>query len=75
MKLLTRQDKGVGEGPFDSVNWALTTHVKIVDDGFYNSAVLYGSEDAPSRIDFYTQFDPQVTDTVAWSWQPREPQW
>lgn len=66
--LLTRKDDEVGEGLFDSVAWALEVHVKVLDTGVYNSAVLYGNEDAPEMIDFYTQVTPLITDKVAWRW-------
>jgi hypothetical protein len=53
MTYLTRKDEGVGEGLFDSVKWALETHVQIPDECIYNFALLYGNEDAPSKIEFW----------------------
>lgn len=53
MRLLTRTDQ-VGVGFYDSIKWAMETHVKEPDNGTYNFAVLYGREDSPDRIDFYT---------------------
>ena len=65
---LTRKDDNVGDGLFDSIKWALESHVGIADDSRFNSAMLYGNEDAPERIDFYTQAMPLITDKVAWRW-------
>jgi hypothetical protein len=69
---ITRADEGIGAGPFDSVAWALEVHVKIPDAGQYRASVLYGSEDCPERIDFYTQAQPKVTDKVAFTWNRPE---
>jgi hypothetical protein len=51
--LLTRKDKHVGTGLFDSIAWAFEVHVKQPDLGVFRSALLYGNEDAPERIEFY----------------------
>ena len=64
---LTRSD-AVGATPFDSIAWALETHVGIPDTGRFNAAMLYGNEDCPERIEFYTQAKPLITDAVAWVW-------
>jgi hypothetical protein len=53
MTYLTRHDEGVGEGVFDSIRWALETHVKVTDHGEFFYAMLYGNEDAPDRIEFW----------------------
>jgi len=66
--LITRKDYHLGDGVFDSLAWALSEHCKIPDTGEYKAAVLYGNEDSPQRIDFYTQPYPLVTDKVAWVW-------
>ncbi len=68
--LLTRKDKGVGDGPFDSIAWAMEVHVKVPDKGKYKAAVLYGNEDSPGMIDFYTQSKPKITDKVIYRWTP-----
>ena len=68
--LLTRRDMGLGEEVFDSIAWALEQHCKILDAHVFNSAVLYGNEDAPDQIDFYLEADPLITSTVAWRWKP-----
>lgn len=68
MKMLSRRDADVGEGLFDSIAWALSEHVKTADTGVFQSAILYGNEDAPDMIDFYTQAEPLVTDKVAYTW-------
>lgn len=67
-QLITRIDENLGVGVFDSVAWALSEHVKVPDTLEYNAAILYGSEDCPSKIEFYTQAGPLVTDTVAFTW-------
>lgn len=66
--LITRKDDNVGDGVFDSIAWALEQHVKTEDTGIYHSAILYGNEDSPERIDFYTKAEPKVTDKVAYIW-------
>jgi hypothetical protein len=69
--LLTRKDDTVGAGVFDSIAWAFSEHVKAPDTGEYNSAVLYGNEDAPEMIDFYREAVPLVTSHVAYRWAAR----
>jgi hypothetical protein len=49
---LTRHD---WNNKFDSIKWALETHVRIQDDGKYNFAVLYGNEDCPEQDGFTVQ--------------------
>jgi hypothetical protein len=58
MIMLTRADQ-VGSHPYDSVKWAIETHLKEQDTGEFTHAVLYGNEDAPDRIDFYDD-EPKV---------------
>lgn len=65
---LTRHDTDVGEGEFDSIAWAMETHVDMIDDGKYQSAILYGNEDDPKRIDFYTEENPRVDTVPAFVW-------
>lgn len=57
---MTRADADLGEGLFDSIAWAFSEHVKEPDNPAFNSAVLYGNDDAPVRIDFYTQSSPEL---------------
>ncbi len=66
--LLTRKDDNVGKGSFDSIAWAFSEHVGTKDLGNYQSAVLYGNEDSPDRIDFYLQAEPLVTDKPELIW-------
>lgn len=54
---LTRTDE-VGEGPFDSIAWALEIHVKAPDSREFNAGMLFGNEDAPSRIEFWRAANP-----------------
>ncbi len=65
---LTRKDIGIGEGAFDSVNWALTTHAQIVDHGKYNFAILYGNADCPNRIEFYKRANPTIRSKPSYVW-------
>lgn len=65
--LLSRTDQ-VGVGPFDSIAWALETHVKQPDDGKYNFAVLYGNEDYPALIEFHCNPVPNHTDKPDFVW-------
>ena len=69
--LLTRHDEGVGEGEYDSVKWAFQTHVHKKDNKRYKSAMLYGNEDAPERIEFFTKASPLYTDKPAYTWRER----
>ena len=64
---LTRKDK-VGVGDYDSIKWAFDTHLEKPDTGEYNSAVLYGNEDDPSKIDFFRSENPDYTDQPDFSW-------
>ncbi len=75
-QLLTRNDEGVGEGSFDSIAWAFSEHVGTKDLGNYQSAVLFGNEDCPERIEFYIQAEPLVTDKpeLIWHNEPVEAQ-
>lgn len=68
---LTRKDTGVGEGAFDSIEWAFREHVKDEDRPEFLAAVLYGNEDAPEQIDFYRDAEPVVGVGVApaWTWR------
>lgn len=66
--VLTRYDADLGEGLFDSIAWAFSEHVKQPDNPLYNSAVLYGNEDCPEMIDFYTESEPLITSHVAYRW-------
>jgi hypothetical protein len=56
---------------FDSIAWAYETHLKETDLGDFDSAILYGNEDSPPRIDFYTLESPTITDTPARVWIAR----
>lgn len=52
---LTRHD---WNGQFDSIAWAFEEHLKEIDDGKFNFAVLYGNEDSPEEIEFYESKSP-----------------
>lgn len=68
MQILTRSDK-VGAGPYDSIKWALETHVGAQDHGEYNFAVLIGNEDSPKEINFWKSENPDYTDIPDYTWQ------
>ena len=70
---LTRKDADwvVGDQvstEFDSIAWAFEVHVNRADEGIYHAAMLYGNEDCPAKIEFYTQAEPTVNDAPAWTW-------
>ena len=72
---MTRKDAGrdfadLGADLFDSIAWAFSEHVHAPDTGEYKSAVLYGNEDAPKRIDFFRTARPLITSKVAFTWTP-----
>ena len=68
ISFLTRKDSEVGEGDFDSIAWAFETHVKAPDTGEYQTAVLYGNEDAPERIEFFKNADPNHDEVADYIW-------
>jgi hypothetical protein len=67
MRLLTRKDV-VGADLFDSIRWAFEEHLCEPDNGDYHFAVLYGNEDSPDRIDFYSD-EPQVNQPPRRIWE------
>lgn len=70
MTLLTRKDADLGVGNFDSIAWVFEVHVKELDNSEFNSAVLYGDENAPEAIDFFREVEPLITSHVARHWVP-----
>jgi hypothetical protein len=68
---LTRDDRNVGAGTFDSVRWAIEEHLKENDTGEFNSAVLYGNEDCPTEILFYAEAKPNWNTPEARLWIAR----
>jgi hypothetical protein len=61
-----------GRGDFDSIRWALETHLRIPDTGEFNIALLIGNEDSPDAIHFWRDPDAlagQVPDLI---WTPPE---
>ena len=69
MKFLTRQDANVGAGTFDSIKWALETHCEMPDNAVLNTAVLRGNEDAPTKIEFFSQKEPSIDDLPIYTWE------
>jgi len=78
-RFLTRRDTDVGVGEFDSVKWAIETHLGRNPDAFpyhyANSAILFGNEDCPDRIDFYESESPTITDTPVFTWPAPTPRY
>lgn len=64
---LSRTDK-VGCEPFDSIAWAFEVHVKTPDDKRYNFAELFGNEDSPEKIVFYTVNTHRHTEELELIW-------
>lgn len=71
--ILTRKDDNLGEGLFDSIAWAFSEHVKLPDNPRYNSAILYGNDDAPEMIDFYAETELLVTSERLYRWTRPQP--
>lgn len=67
MILLTRYDE-VGVVPFDSIRWAYEEHLKEKDPHEYDYAVLYGNQDSPDRIDFYSE-EPKINTAPRRIWE------
>ena len=68
-RVLTRSDE-FGVESHDSIAWAFEVHLKQPDPGTYHAAILYGNEEAPEEIDFYTQAEPLASDSPVYVWQP-----
>ena len=69
MTILRRQDVHVGAGFFDSIKWAIETHMGEKDTGEFNYGILHGNEDAPLKIDLWRK-DPEWRDPPDRSWDP-----
>jgi hypothetical protein len=67
---LTRSDEGVGAGVYDSIAWAFEVHLKEPDDPAIKSAILYGNEDAPEKIEFFDAENPEHYATPYKTWEP-----
>jgi hypothetical protein len=67
-QLMTRHDTEVGEGEFDSVRWLYETVLREPDPQEADSAVVYGNEDSPDKIEFYSLESPTITDTPIRVW-------
>jgi hypothetical protein len=76
---MTRHDTDVGAGEFDSIHWLFETVLdepdpQDVDPGLpVDSAMVYGNEDSPERIEFYSLESPLITDTPVRVWTQPEP--
>ena len=72
MILMTRRDYGVGVGEFDSIKWLFDVVLREPDLGWeenhIDSAVVYGQESNPYRIEFYSLESPAIQDTPIRVW-------
>jgi hypothetical protein len=50
------------------MSWVIDVHCREAKDKGFKSAVLYGDESNPSRIDFYTVVCPLITTPTAFVW-------
>lgn len=65
---ITRKDMDVGVGEYDSIAWAFEVHVKKPDRVDINSALLCGSEDAPTQIIFFASAEPTIDEEPVFVW-------
>jgi hypothetical protein len=72
MIMMTRKDDEVGVGEFDSIAWLFGVHINEPDNPAIKSALVYGSESSPERVDLYTQEEPWVTDDPVRTWHPQD---
>jgi len=47
----------------DDIQWLRDNHIPSLPDNV-QSAVLYGSEDSPERVDTYTEINPSIDDAM-----------
>lgn len=71
-QFMTREDAELGDGLFDSIAWLFSEHIKEPDTKEYNSAVVYGNEDSPIRIELYRSAAPLVSMPVDRVWKASE---
>lgn len=62
---LTRHDE---EDTFDSIKWALETHLNRLDDPAFNFAELLGNPDSPHTINFWYSSSPDVGEPPDYVW-------
>lgn len=65
--VLTRHDNVGGES-YDSIARAFEVHVKQPDTKIYATAILYGNEDSPERIEFFTKKQTHYGDSAMRNW-------
>ena len=71
---MTRHDTDVGVGEFDSIRWLFETVLhepdpQIADPDYHcDSAIVFGNEDSPERIEFYCMDSPAIQDTPVRVW-------
>lgn len=69
MTILTRQDEVNKWQPYDSIKWAIETHLKETDTGEFNYGILHGNEDSPLRIQLWKE-DPNWKTPCDRDWRP-----
>ena len=52
----------------EDMAWLLSYQCKDVEDKGYQTAVLYGREDNPSRVDFYITSGPLIDTPIDLTW-------
>lgn len=55
---ITRRDDVGATTPYDSIKWVLETHLKLPDHNWFNSAIIYGNEDSPTKIELWRSKNP-----------------
>lgn len=70
---LTRHDGA--DKNYDSIQWALETHVRsgllLSQTEHFQYAVLTGNEDSPDRIEFWYDLSPQFDQRPDFIWTPQ----
>jgi len=51
---MTRDDKDVGVGSFDSIAWLYETVFHVPDGKVFNYAMVYGNLDSPSKVELWS---------------------
>ncbi|HSW91035.1 MAG TPA: hypothetical protein VLG09_00105 [Candidatus Saccharimonadales bacterium] len=46
----------------DDMEWLRETHLTNLHVESFNSAIIYGNEDSPVKVDLYLDQNPNVTD-------------
>ena len=55
---------------FDSIRWALELHARVMDTKRFNSAIIYGGNLTPTKIEFFESAEPDEDARPDWVWGP-----